>query len=314
MHIKISLTVLAVICGISANACDICGCSAGSNMGGWSSFWNVNSVGVMFSQQRFQSTHPTLFENKTPEVSRDDFQTADVHFRLFPMNNLLISGQVPVRRSAQYEIDQSTSTMGIGDPSLSAHLVLSSSTDSAKLFKHRLLIGGGVKFPFGNNTLADDDENLINANLQPGTGSFDFPLSASYLMKADKWGAMADLSYVINTANENFYQYGNRFASSIKIMRWIVLNSNSSLWLRPHAGLTFQNADWDLADSRVHRVNPYSKGHFLYSDVGASLRLKDFILAGSYQLPIEQQFAQGNIEALHVFQIEINYLIKTKKQ
>jgi len=97
-------------------------------------------------------------------------------------------------------------------------------------------------------------------------------------------------------------------------MRWINLNTSSSSWLRPYLGVVFQHADWDLADIRVHRVNLYSKGHFIYSDIGASIRLKEFILAGSFQLPIEQQFAQGNIEAQHVLQIEINYLIKTKKQ
>jgi len=193
MQFKISLTALAVICGISAYVCDVCGCSAGSNMGGWSSFWNINSVGVMFSQQRFQSIHPILFENETPEVSQDLFQTADVHFRLFPINNLLISGQVPIRRSAQHEIEQSTSTTGIGDPSLTAHLVLSTS-DSSKRFRHRVLMGGGLKFPLGNNSLVDGDQNPINANLQPGTGSFDFPLSASYLIKGDRWGVSADMS------------------------------------------------------------------------------------------------------------------------
>jgi hypothetical protein len=82
-------------------------------------------------------------------------------------------------------------------------------------FSHQLWIGGGLKLPTGKFEIEKDDPDVASmANMQLGSGSTDFLLSATYNVQVNKLGVNTAATYKISTANNDEYRFGDKFSAS----------------------------------------------------------------------------------------------------
>lgn len=116
----------------------------------------------------------------------------------------------------------SVETSGIGD----ILVLLKYNLLQFDLFnKWELTAGAGVKFPVGNSELKSNGI-LLPADLQPGSGSYDFLLnlygSKRYIFEMP-FHSYFSLSYKINGENNRFgegqnYRFGNEFISTVGVI------------------------------------------------------------------------------------------------
>lgn len=302
---------IALLCAATqALACDVCGCSAGGFSSGFMTLKNQHFTGFQYSSRAFQSEHPTLFEDEVPTFSEERYQTEEWRARFFPIQNLQLMAFVPYHFFEKKEEGESLHTQGLGDITLTTHLVLFTKKDSSR-FKQRLTAGGGVKLPTGNNQLSVEEGDIVIPNMQPGTGSLDFLINAAYMVQRKSWGSILEATYRINSANKEHYKFGNRFGTSLDIYRNQMLAGGKVL-LRPQLGLAADFAASDALDSRKNEINEYSGGHVLESRFGLTTQWKNWVAGATYSRPINQSLGAGYITSRPKWTLQITYLIKTK--
>lgn len=181
---------------------------------------------------------------------------------------------------SRYEIN------GIADPIvIETYQVFNSlkSNDSNR-FKHRLEIGGGVKFPLGK--IDKRYENGIpNLDLQPGTGSLDFISSVSYMTRIKKYGAILNANIKLNSYNRDDYKYGNTFNSTINLFRQTTMGNFTFM---PLVGgyFEFMSLDKSRYESNGNSVViDYNDtgGAILFGTIGSKVFYKTLSLFIDYQ-------------------------------
>jgi hypothetical protein len=84
--------------------------------------------------------------------------------------------------------------------------------DQAERPRTALSIGAGLKFPTGSSTVSEDGKR-IHAHMQPGTGSWDPILTATFVkMLSSSFLLSSDATYHFSTRNNLGYSFGDTFA------------------------------------------------------------------------------------------------------
>ncbi len=291
-------------------ACDVCACSSGSFSSGFMTIRNQHLLGLSYASRSFQSEHPTLFEGETPVVSDERFQTLQWSARFFPIRNLQLMAFVPYNFFQKQEEGETVRTQGLGDITLTAHAVLFSRNDSGR-FQHRITGGGGLKLPTGESQIEADEQGILIPSMQPGTGSLDYLLSLGYMVQHKLWGTSTEISYRINQANDNYYEFGDRLNVSVDVFRNFMLADDRAL-LRPQIGLLLDESAQDNRNTRINDMNEYSGGTVLETRVGLNAQWKNWVCGVTYSFPIHQHLGGGYITVKPQSTIQLNYLIQTK--
>ncbi|MDX1943706.1 MAG: hypothetical protein SFU99_24275 [Saprospiraceae bacterium] len=295
----VALWLLAIL---SAQACDVCGCSIGGNYFGILPQFHGHFVGLRYQYRSFRSEHLPLFSQTETLVSHEYFHTTELWGRWNPSKKLQLFAFVPVHFMQKRETGISTRENGIGDPSVIANLVLFNTGDDVRnTWKHAIQIGAGIKFPVGHSNLKLSD-GLVNPNFQLGTGSFDFPLNAIYTIRYKRAGLSTEVNYRINTANSNDYRFGNRLNTGTHFFYWQQVGATAFL---PSVGTLWEYAAQDLENGIYQDL---TGGQSLWLTTGLDVYFQRFSVGMSYQQALYQDLAEGQLTSRPRLTANVSFL------
>lgn len=295
----VSFILLLLSVQTVANACDVCGCSAGGSYFGILPMYQRHFVGMRYQTRSFQSSHI----HNDPYPSKEHFQTLDVWGRFYPSDRWQIFVFLPYNVFEKNELGNVLRNKGLGDASLIANYAIVNTGDSLfHRFRHTLMVGGGLKMPTGKHNLINSDGSALNPNLQVGTGSWDFIASANYTLRFQKQGIFTDLNARLNTANTEGYRFGHRLASTIKYFYWFELAEGVLL---PSIGAY---NEWAGKDSDGGKNVGDNSGNATFGSAGLDFYYKKIAISSLFQTPIHQNIGDGLVKSQNRFSINVSYL------
>lgn len=219
------------------------------------------------------------------------FHTIDAWGNFFLSERLQLMVNLPYQIAENYYNDTIVQeASGIGDISgLLMYQVHNTKADAPVKFRQRFSVGGGLKLPTGKYKMEKDDEP-IQQEYQPGTGSIDFILNAQYLMRYRKAGLSANVLYKINGENNQEYAFAN--GTNIDIRLFYQIKATKSVMIMPEVGVFYEEAERDIErGSQVYGTG----GNATFGSLGLRTFYKEFSLIGTY-------FSSWN-ESLNDFQL-----------
>jgi len=277
--------------------CDACGCSASGGSMGFASMLNSRFLGVRYIYQRYRTTDG-LYSN-SPWHS-ENFSTLQLWGRLPIGEKLNVTVMVPYHHNTRGTADGDQSIEGFGDVTLLAlYPVYSTLHDTITRFPQEVRLGAGVKIPLG--TYSSDNNGSINPGFQLGTGSWDVPLAAEYLLKYRKWGMNAMANYIVKTENSKEYRFGNQFNYA---GTFFYLRETETWTFSPQLG--FAGEVYDSNYQHGQRLTKTS-GDVFFGKAGFEAAWKRLSVGTTLLLPVSQNLTGGNVEAKYRFSFNLNY-------
>ena len=288
----------------AASACDVCGCSIGGNYFGILPQFRRHFVGLRWSEQSFQSAHTRTLARAGQFDSEESFRSVDVMGRFYVLSRLQMLVLAPYHEFRRVENHGETRSKGLGDMSLLASYVLFDTGDSTRRkWQHTLTFGGGVKLPTGQHNRTNPEGERLHPNLQPGSGTTDFMLSAAYTLRRGAWGLTTDVLGRLNTANhQQEYQFGNRISGSTKVFYW---KNVRKLVLLPNAGVFADAARANRGDADFTEG---TGGFIALATLGLDVYAGHFSAGFTFQQPLSQNLGGGKVHSNARWMATINYL------
>jgi len=297
------IAVMLLAFGPVASACDACGCSIGGNYFGILPQFHRHFVGLRWSEQSFRSAHTRDAAQSGRFDSEEHFRTVDVLGRFYPLRRLQMLVLAPYHDFHRTERGLSVHSQGLGDATILGNYIVVNTGDSlSRRWQHTLTLGGGVKLPTGQHRLKNAEGQLLHANLQPGSGSTDFMLTAAYTLRNGAWGLASDVFGRLNTANRHGYHFGNRISGSAKVFYWKNLGRAALL---PNAGVF---ADHAAPNTEDRFVAESTGGSIALATLGLDVYLGNFSMGLTFQQPFIQQLGGGTIQANTRWMATANYI------
>jgi len=175
---------------------------------------------------------------------------------------------------------------GFSDPIImeSYQIYNSFKIDNKKKFVHRLELGVGVKVPLGDISKTYD-AGKPNLDLQPGTGSFDFLGSLTYITKYKQLGFYTNLNYKFNTFSVDEYKYGN--TTNLTFNAFYQTNGKKISFM-PSVGVYVEQMSLDVNRYAEENIKIFTKyadtgGEILFANAGLKVFSGDFVLTTEFQ-------------------------------
>ncbi len=278
---------------LNLSACDICGCSISSGFSGILPQYQKHFIGVRTTYSRFEAYHP---EN-TGIINYQNSASTELLGRYYPHRRVQFIASLPYNVKVQKEENSVVRSSALGDLAVNMnYTLLDRSRDSFK-WKHLLLMGGGMKLPTGKNNVSDDKGELIPA-MQPGSGSIDYLLNLTYIIRYKKYGLANDLQYRMNNANSKQYAMGNKLTVAPRLFYWI--NAGRFCKIIPGAGALIEKMDKDLQKGYAQDMT----GGSLYSaSASCEVYYRDCLLSCQYVKPFRQHLGDGYLKSLARVQV-----------
>jgi len=186
-----------------------------------------------------------------------------------------------------YQSVDSTMTADIyavGDPVLMGRYVVHNTLASAAsdAMRHRITLGGGVKFPLGRHDLSTAQGERLDHDLQPGTGTWDWLLSIEYLLRKGDWGLGASSVGRVNGASGDGHLMGHGTSSTLEVFR--VLWTGPVQWM-PSAGAYHE---FTMRDRQDGAQVDGTGGSVLFSHLSARLWWRSYGLSIAWQHALAQ--------------------------
>lgn len=288
--------------------CDLCACYLGIDPS-----YNSSQIGIRYSSFKFftpghtGATDPNLdHEGHTTEDSHESYDNVEISGRYYfsPFVRLLVNAPYSLNDINGKKIKD------FGDVSIIGQYQLyNTDIDSDTKLRHRLFAGGGIKLPTGayNKSIVFGE---VDPHFQPGTGSYDFLLSGTYLARYQgKLGWSNDVIYTINTVNSNDYRFANRFNFTSSFFYLIEAGKQTRMggkeWnFLPHAGTYVEYAgkdtqnDVDVEDSG---------GSTVFLTGGMDVYYNQFSINFTYQHPVSENMNGAQPENRRRFFIGLGY-------
>lgn len=285
----------------SAFACDVCGGSSSGNYFGILPNYRKNYIALKYHFRSYQSRHHDEYTGEMTGNSTEVFNTIELWGRMNVSKKLQLYAIVPFNSSKQTLDGIASNTSSLGDINLIAgYHILNTGEGNASL-KQSLQLLAGIKLATGKYS-ANNSDRQLHMNMQPGSGSYDFPLSLVYTVRYKQTGANAECSYRFNTENNSGYQFGNKLSSSLRFFYWKDIKQGSIL---PQLGLSYESAAKDVS---ARTADEFSGGSILHFTSGVDLNIKQFNLGLNYQLPLQQSLSNGMTKANAKFSLSLGFL------
>ncbi len=303
------LSIGLVILAPKAYGCDVCGCKLGGYSMGILPQFDNHFIGLRYSHASFNA----YIDNRLTEdeFSNDTYRRIDLIGRYSLSSKVQLSFMLPFISNDMDGNVQSVESQGIGDPMVLINYNLWNNADNpGSLWNHSLLVGGGIKLPFGDDDKLDNDE-LINRNFQLGTGSVDYVFSLNYAVRRQNIGLNLESAYQINGTNDVDYTFGNQFNASLYTFYWW---QRPNFVLLPYLGGYFEKAQKHY-DGDIEQVN--TGGKALFATTGLQLMVGRFMLDARYQAPLYQQFNAEEIVSIESddrYTVGVNFSIGKRKK
>ena len=206
----------------------------------------------------------------------------------------------------QTTIDQS---FGIGD-------VLSLFKYNYKKKDYRVVLAGGIKFPTGSTDETNVNGIVLNPDLQPGSGTWDFIILNSITKKTNKnRNQFLTLRFIknFNGTNKNLYNNRSYKFGSEKIFS-INLKDQFFVFkklLTPKVGLKYRSVSKDLSSNFKQ---PNTGGNWLFISVEGILKVtNNLFIRGKLEVPIYSNLNGNQLTTTYRMITGISYKFNTKK-
>lgn len=290
-----------------AYSCDICGCSSGASSLGIASMLNNNFVGLKLGYDPFISRHPATFFGEKEKTIHESFIKAELRAKINLGLKYRLMLSVPYIHYNRQEVGIHSASQGLGDQNL---LVLRNirltAEDAKKKWLHQMQVGAGIKMPFGKKIWAD--EGLSNPLLQPGTGSWDFPLQLNYMAKKSKVGIFTETGVRLNTENKDGYRFGNMysaFTGAMKRYEWDHLTLSGILGFQGESrGSSHLNG----------KLQEYTAARAIYLAPVVDLVYKNMYINTGCLVPLAQNISEGYTTVQSRYFFSIHYLFNNSSK
>lgn len=272
----IGCAVLTPLCQ-QARACDFCNCLLGINP----YYSSSNSIVLNFMYQR--SDHPgqeaavalpdaamsgpirgtpnRVYHGGEEGVASTEYRrTLELGYQHHFGDDFLVTALMPLISFTE-QSDSRLSVLGNGDLSLFGQYIARLYDEGGARFT--MLTGGGLQFPTGRTGMTDDDGELLDFRLQPGSGSFGFILAATAFYQTPDWMLTLDLFGKLNLKNGSGNHLGNGLAGGLMASRELYRDNPSAFAVIASLGVRSEFIGRDLLDgapdpdtgATVHYVN-----------------------------------------------------------
>lgn len=277
--------------------CDACGCAASGGSMGFASMLDQNFVGIRYFNQKYKSRNGLYTNSPWYE---EQYNTTQVWGRIPVYKNIQITAFLPYHSHNRSTEKGNQEISGIGDITLLAFYQILKK-DSTEV-KNMVQIGLGVKIPSGKFD-GTNNSGVVNQSYQLGTGSWDYPLAAEHILKYKNFGLNNSVNYILKTANETDYQYGNQFNYGSILFYLIEKNKYSFV---PQIGIA-----GEIYEENTHHKQSLknTKGDILFGRFGIEIGRNKFSFGANIMIPINQNLASGNLEAVHRWSVNLNYAL-----
>ncbi len=181
------------------------------------------------------------------------------------------------------EFNNVDGTSGFGDITLLAKYSLWQTA------KHQFIGGAGVKFATGEYKLRDNEGNINEPTLMPGTGSYDFILSGLYIhsLIPNRVQLFGGLSHRFTTENSLDYEFGDT----------TFIDAGVNYVLNDKVTLSGQiNTRISRRDTFIDQDVPSTGGEFVNLTPGVRLAATDNLSFYAHvQIPIYQRVNEVNL-------------------
>lgn len=292
-----------------SNACDICGCGAGSYYIGILPEFNAKILGLRYRSSNL-TTHLNPNGERTYLTTEEQYYTTELWGGWTIKDRYRIMGSIPVAVNIKDNETAREHKAGLSDVSVQGfYRLLRSKTmvgkhGNAKLLVQDLWIGAGIKAPTGKYNPADKSTVSATANLfQLGTGSWDFMLTGMYDMRLQDIGFNATASYKINTTNPYDYYYGNRFSGSVQLYH--KFRFDNKFMIAPNMGINIENSSKDIDGSTAVKA---TGGRLMFATIGAELSLEKVAIGGNWQPVMNQSLGEGAMKAGNRAMLHVSFM------
>jgi hypothetical protein len=309
---------LIVLCFALHNVLLACGCDMLINYQGIVPNDYNGMLGFNMRQRYFKGaamvhTHTNGSEHEHGQMNQL-LSNYELNYRFYMSKKLMVAGNIPI---SDYQFTSSSlntpvRNTGLGDPILvlKYELISPTQTEETKV-KHRLLLGAGLKMPFGSHYKSYSnnlpvDENLLQ--LQLGSGSLDYIANVLYQLRGNRFGMQTDLSYKLNSKNKYGYHKGNQlnFQGSFFYQKRF-----QNTVLMPNIGLMYENS---LKDEISNFTMDNTGGSNIFGQLGAELFIKKTTLFFNYQHLFMQSLNGFQMKNNLRFTIGFTYNLKFKNK
>lgn len=302
---RITLILLITMTGLSAGACDICGCGVGSYYIGILPDFQKRFLGLRY-QNKLITSHLAPGGGRSYLTTDERYHSVELWGAVNIGERFRVIGFVPLNHIVKQSSSHKQSKTGLGDIAAIGYYNIMKSETTTNNFKrlvHSLWLGGGIKLPTGKYQSADANENQNLNTFQLGSGSVDFSVNAMYDLRLHDAGLNTNMSYKMNTANNSAYQYGNKFTANMLLYYKFKLGEMMSV--APNTGILYETSAKDVYRSNV-KVD-LSGGYSTLYSIGTELRIGRTNIGGNYQIPISQSLGAGVVEARSRWMTHISY-------
>ncbi|MDF9798963.1 hypothetical protein OKW21_004226 [Catalinimonas alkaloidigena] len=290
---NICFTLFAFSISLTASlACDVCGCSLGSNYFGILPQYDKNFVGLRWYYSSFFARMDHNSEYMEDEYSNDTYQTFELWSRLYLTDRIQLFASIPYSFNQMEGSHQKVTAAGLGDISVLANYTLvNTGEDVGNPWRHTWLAGGGVKLPTGDFR-QQDQGLLVNPNFQLGTGSTDFVLNTIYTVRFQNVGLNLGTTAQLNTENPEGYRFGNQWNASTQLFYWRQMKYLSIL---PNIGMYYETGEMHT-DNGIRQLN--SGGEVWLAQVGLDIYYRDVAVGFTFKNPVSQQMNSDEVAAI----------------
>ena len=211
-------------------------------------------------------------------------------------DRIMLSASLPSVTKTINSDEGRQSASGIGDASFGLTYQFKP-TDSNPVLSS---VGIAIKLPTGENSKRDEEGNLMEEHLQPGSGSTDLSLGYSFTLETGSFGSgllYGGIQARFNGKNSRDYQYGNALFYNLGYSHPV------SRALKANLELVGRYAGKDRVGDGTLDEN--SGGHLLYLGMGLTAQVNKTISVGlGVQVPVMQHlFGDQTEKGLFTFGI-----------
>lgn len=279
----------AFLLSLSTQACDVCGCMPGGFSDGLMPDWSNHYIGLRwnFSGYRIMMNHGS---SGGSEYSDDRYNRLELIGRYKVNKRIRISASVPYAFNSMNGSMESSKVSGLSDPFFVASYQLLSDKLIAK--NHFFALGAGLKFPLGGYEKTYQGE-LLHANFQPGTGSFDYLLTGNYFHRFKGISALSlDFYSRLTTQNKFDYRFGNQYGA---ILNYGLMIDRKESRLLFTAGFAF---DYMAHHTHESSIVLNTGGMVQQVSLGLQYYRKKFRINLNSQLPVWQNYSSDNLTSI----------------